>query len=102
MRELNTTMVATKIITNRDHPIRHFFMDSRIQGEYTMKAGTSQPPQIFGNQEIDVRKVEITPAYTRPPWLVDENETIDLTQCAIPKGASKEVHILYGGQMRRI
>jgi hypothetical protein len=37
-----------------------------------------------------LRKVEITPAYTRPPWLVDENETIDLTMCAIPKGASKE------------
>jgi hypothetical protein len=43
--------------------------------------------EIFGNQEIDVRKVEITPAYTRPPWLVDENET---TMCAIPKVASKE------------
>jgi hypothetical protein len=23
-------------------------------------------------------------------WLVDENETIDLTMCAIPKGASKQ------------
>jgi hypothetical protein len=33
--------------------------------------------EIFGNQEL--RKVEITPAYTRPPWLVDENKIIDLT-----------------------
>jgi hypothetical protein len=48
-----------------------------------MKAGTPQPIfmkaiEIFGKQKIDVRKVETTPAYTRPPWLVDENETIDL------------------------
>jgi hypothetical protein len=46
--------------------------------------------EIFGNQEIEVRKVEITPAYTRPTWLVEENETIDLTMCAIPKEACKE------------
>jgi hypothetical protein len=93
MRELNTTMVATRILTNRDHPIKHFFMDNKIQGEYAMKAGTPQPIfmktiEIFGNQEINVRKVETTPAYTRPPWLVDENETIVLTICAIPKGTS--------------
>jgi hypothetical protein len=50
-----------------------------------MKAGIPQPIfmkaiEIFGNQEIDVRKVEATPAYTRPPWLVDENKTTDLTK----------------------
>jgi hypothetical protein len=70
-------------------------MDSIIQGEYAMKTGPPQPIfmkaiEIFGNQEIGVFKVEITPAYNWPPWLVDENETIDLTMCAIPKGASKE------------
>jgi hypothetical protein len=43
--------------------------------------------KAFGKQEIDVRKVE---TYTRPPWLVYENETIDLIMCAIPKGASRE------------
>jgi hypothetical protein len=69
-------------------------MDSRIQGKYAMKAVTPQPIfmkaiEIFGNQEIEVRKVEITPAYTRPPWVVDENETIDLSICAIPKRASQ-------------
>jgi hypothetical protein len=84
-------MVETRILTKRDHPIRHFFMDSRIQDD-------SRYPQpifmiaieIFGNQKIDVLKVEITPAYTGPPWLVEENEIIVLTICPIPKGASKE------------
>jgi hypothetical protein len=55
-----------------------------------MQAGTPQSIEIFGHQEIDLRKVEITPTYTRPPWLVDKNETIDLTMYAIPKGARKE------------
>jgi hypothetical protein len=60
MRELNTTMVATKVLTSRGHPIRHFFVDSRIQGEYAMKAGAPNPIfmkaiEIFGNQEIKVR-----------------------------------------------
>jgi hypothetical protein len=27
MRKLNTTMVTTKILTNKDHTIRHFFME---------------------------------------------------------------------------
>jgi hypothetical protein len=43
MRELNTTMVATRILTNRDHCIRNFFMDHKIHEEYAMKAGTPQP-----------------------------------------------------------
>jgi hypothetical protein len=43
-----------------------------------------------GKQEIDVRKIETTPNYARPPWLGNKNDTIDLTMCATPKGASKE------------
>jgi hypothetical protein len=46
---------------------------------------TPQPIKIFGKQEIDVRKVETTPSYTRPPWLVNENEPIDLIMCAFLK-----------------
>jgi capsule polysaccharide modification protein KpsS len=88
MRELNTTIVATRILTNRDYPIRHFFVDHKIQEEYVMK--TPQPMfmkaiKIFGKQKIDVRKVETTPSYTRPPWLVNENEPIDLIMCAFLK-----------------
>jgi hypothetical protein len=67
-------------------------MDNKIQSEYAMKAGTPQlifmkAIEIFGNQEIDVHKLKPT-----QPILDyhDENEPIDLTMCAIPKGASKE------------
>jgi hypothetical protein len=100
MWELNTTIVATRILTNRDYPIRNFFMDYKIQGEYAMKTGSPhsifmKAIEIFGNQDIDVRKVENTPAYTRPPWLVDENETIGITMCAIPEGARLSSHPLW-------
>jgi hypothetical protein len=44
-------------------------------------------PTLTEVQELKKLK---SPPYTRPPWLVDENETIDLTMCTIPKGASKE------------
>jgi hypothetical protein len=33
MQELNTALVATRILTNSEHPIRHFFMDQKIQEE---------------------------------------------------------------------
>jgi hypothetical protein len=44
-------------------------MESRIQGEYAMKTDTTQPIfmkaiEIFWNQEIEMRNVEITPAYS--------------------------------------
>jgi hypothetical protein len=66
----------------------------------TIKTSTPQPIfmnaiQTFGKQEIDVRKIETTPAYARPPWLANKNKTIDLTMCATPKGASTQlVHSL--------
>jgi hypothetical protein len=70
-------------------------MDHKIQEEYAKKTNTPQQIfmraiETFGKQEIDVRKVETTLAYTRPPWLVNNNETIDLTMCVIPKEASRE------------
>jgi hypothetical protein len=93
MQEFNTTIVATRILTNSDHSIRHFFMDQKIQEEYAMKTNTPQfmkAIETFGKQEIDLRKVETTPAYTRPPCLVNENETIDLTMCAVPTRAKRD------------
>jgi hypothetical protein len=47
-------------------------MDQKIQEEYVMKTSIPQPIfmkaiETFGKQEIDVRKVDTTPVYTRPP-----------------------------------
>jgi hypothetical protein len=43
MRELNTTIVATRVPMNEKHPIRHFFTNRRIQDEYAMKKGIPSP-----------------------------------------------------------
>jgi hypothetical protein len=71
-------------------------MEQKVHEEYAMKTGIPQPMfmkaiEIFGKQEIDVRKVETTPSNTRPPWLINENETIDLTMYAIPKASRERI-----------
>jgi hypothetical protein len=68
-------------------PIRHFFMDQKIQEEYAMKTSTPQP--IF-MKAIETFGKQATPVYARPPWLANKNETIDLTMCATPKGVKRE------------
>jgi hypothetical protein len=40
MKELNTKIVATRVLMNERHPIRHFFTIRRIQDEYAMRKGT--------------------------------------------------------------
>jgi hypothetical protein len=74
MRELITTIVATRILMNERHPIRHFFTNCRIQDEYAMKKGTDLPIFMktidkFGELGVDTRKVETAPSYNRVPRL---------------------------------
>jgi hypothetical protein len=70
MRELNTNIVATRILMNERHPIRHFFTNRRIQDEYAMRKCT--PSAIFMKTfdkfrelGVDTRKVETAPSYNR-------------------------------------
>jgi hypothetical protein len=68
MRELNTTIVATRILMNERQPVRHFFTNRRIQDEYVMKKGTPSPIFIktvdkFGELGVDTRKVETALSY---------------------------------------
>jgi hypothetical protein len=49
MRELNTTIPATRILMNEKHPIRHFFTNRRIQDEY----------------EYAMRKVTLSPIFMK-------------------------------------
>jgi hypothetical protein len=76
LRELNMTILATRIIMNERHPIRHFFTNRRIQDEYAMRKGTPSPIFIktidkFGELGVDTRKVETAPSYNRAPWMLD-------------------------------
>jgi hypothetical protein len=66
MEELNTTIVATLILMNERHLIRHFFTNHRIQDEYVMRKGT--PSSIFmktiekfGELGVDTRKIYTAP-----------------------------------------
>jgi hypothetical protein len=82
MRELNTTIVATRIRMNERHPIRHFFTNRRIQDEYAMGKGNPSPIFIrtidkFGELGVDKRKVETASSYKRAPWMIDAVKCLD-------------------------
>jgi hypothetical protein len=88
MRELN--IVATRILMNERHPIRHFFTNHRIQDEYAMRKGTTSPIFMksidkFGELGVDTRKVETAPSYNRAPWKIDTDKCLDFTMCTITK-----------------
>jgi hypothetical protein len=62
MRELNTTIVATRVLMNERHPIRHLFTNCRTQDEHAMRKGTPSPIFMktidkFGELGVDTRKV---------------------------------------------
>jgi hypothetical protein len=70
MRQLNTTIVAKRILMNERHPIRHYFTNRRIQDEYAMRKGNSSPIFMktidkFGELGVDTRKVKTTLSYNR-------------------------------------
>jgi hypothetical protein len=66
MKELDTTIVATRVLMKEWHPIRHFFIIRRIQDEYAMRKGTPLPIFMqtidkFGELGVVTRKVETAP-----------------------------------------
>jgi hypothetical protein len=46
--------------------------------------------EYFGKLQIDTRKIERSPQYSRPPWTNIDHNTFDYELCAIRRGASIE------------
>jgi hypothetical protein len=95
MRELNTTIVATRVLMNEWHPIRHLFTNCRIQDEYAKRKGTPSPifmktSDKFGELGVDTRKVETAPSYNRVLWMIDADKCLDFTMCSITNRTSRE------------
>jgi hypothetical protein len=72
IRERDTSRIAIRVITNKSHPIRSYFMNNKIHDEYATKPRTIKPIFIraieyLGQLQIDVRRIETTPYYLRPP-----------------------------------
>jgi hypothetical protein len=68
---------------NEMHPIRHLFINCRIQDEYAMRKGTPSPIFIkkiykFGELGVDTRKVETASSYKRAPWMIDADKCLRL------------------------
>jgi hypothetical protein len=57
-------------------------MNNKIHDEYATKPRTIKPiftraNEYFGQLQIEVRKIETTPYYLRPPWRKNRYEQID-------------------------
>jgi hypothetical protein len=92
IRQQYTTRIAIRFITNESHPIRSYFMNNKIHDEYATKPRTIKSIFIraieyLGKLQIDVRRIETTPYYLRPPQRKTRYEQIDSFLCAIPKGS---------------
>jgi hypothetical protein len=73
IKEQDTALIARRVIINESHSIRSYFMDSKIHDKYSTKPRKIKPIFIraiiyLGQQQIDVRRIETTPYYLRPPW----------------------------------
>jgi hypothetical protein len=65
--------IAIRVITNESHPLRSYFMNYNIHDEYATKSRTIKPifirySEYLGQLQMDVRRIETTPYYLRPPW----------------------------------
>jgi hypothetical protein len=60
-----------RILTNENHPTRSQMINRNIYDDYAMKPGS---PKLFGQIDIDGRKVEKTSGYIRPPWHTDDGK----------------------------
>jgi hypothetical protein len=58
IRKLNSTKLAIRIVTNADHTIRPYFMNSNKLDEYVMRP---KDPQT----QIDIRRIEMSSIYDK-------------------------------------
>jgi hypothetical protein len=68
MRDKNTMKTGIRILKNENHPTRSQMLNRNIYDDYAMKLGSPKPffiraAELFGQMDIDGRKVEKTPDY---------------------------------------
>jgi hypothetical protein len=73
IRKLNSTKSAGQILINTDHPIRPYFTNPNKLDEYAIRPRNPQPlfkrtTEYLGETQRDIRRIEMSPRYNRPPW----------------------------------
>jgi hypothetical protein len=93
MRKLNN--IATRIISNPNHPIRPYCLNPTKLDEYALRPAIPKPlfvraMELLEKLLIDTRKIERSPQYFRPPWTNIDHKRFDYELCAIRRGASND------------
>jgi hypothetical protein len=69
---LKSTKSAIRILTNTDHLIRPYFTNPNKLDEYVMQPKNPlfirTAEYYLGETQIDIRRIEMSPRYNRPPW----------------------------------
>jgi hypothetical protein len=95
IRKLNSTKSAIRIVTNADTPIRPFLMNPNKLDEYAMRPRNPQPlfirtAEYLCETQIDIRRMETSPRYNRPPWKPVNEKQFDVRLSTFGPGASSE------------
>jgi hypothetical protein len=75
IREQDTARIARRVITNEIHPIRSYFMNSKIHDEYATKPTFITAIEYLGQLQMDVRRIETTHYCFRPPHREGKSDT---------------------------
>jgi DNA-binding response OmpR family regulator len=98
MRDENRMRTVIRIMTNKNHPTTSQMINQNIYNDYVMIPGSPKPFFIRAAEhlrqiDIDGRKVEKTPDYTRPPWYANDRKSMNWSLCTMRKGTPNELFL---------
>jgi hypothetical protein len=73
IRKWNSTKSVIRRLTNTDHPVKPYFTYPNKLDEYAMRPKNPEPlfirtAEYLDETQIDIRRIEMSPRYNRPPW----------------------------------
>jgi hypothetical protein len=86
--KLNSTKSAIRI----DHPIRPYFMNPNKLDENAMPPRHPRTVEYLGEIQIDIRRIEMSSIYDRPPWKLVNEKQFDVRFSAFGPGTSSECY----------
>jgi hypothetical protein len=97
--KLNSTDSAIRIVTNAGHPIIPYVMNPNKLNEYAMRPRNPQPLYL-GETQINIRRIEMSSKYNRPPWKPVNEKQFDVRLSAFGPGISRTFAEDYGKHVK--
>jgi hypothetical protein len=85
IKDIDERKPPYQITNDKPEHLRRLCNETRITKTFLHTSG-----RIFGQMDIDERKVEKTPDYIRPPWYTDDGKNLDWSLCKMGKGTPNQ------------